>query len=206
LVTVAVPLRLVASNAKLAAAWSAPQKLGCVVLLAAIFGFVWIMLARPRDEDEPLVRLVLLVSVALGSAVVIMLSGTLIGGQLCAVLASALIGTAVGQWVIAASAIAVGGPRRPISIGATQLPSFAGLGGVAAVVTVALGGLIVLAMFYAELSPVDAALLFLSLIAAGGPRPGQASSAPGWFQASIRVALAACPLAIAIVRNWPLPQ
>ena len=35
----------------------------------------------------------------------------------------------------------------------------------------AVGGLIVLAAFYAELAAVDAGLLFLSLIAAAGPLP-----------------------------------
>jgi hypothetical protein len=202
LVSVAVPLRLVASNVRLANTWSIPLKLGCIVLLAVVLGFVWMMLSRPRDDDMPLLRLVLLVVAAVGSAVVITLAGTIIGGQLCAVLASALMGAAFGEWV-AVRVFRLVGPSLAISAVRPQLSPLDGFGGTAAVVTMSLGGLIVLATFYAELTLVDAALLILALIAAGGPLPGEASSDLRWFQASIRVALAACPLAIAVVRNLP---
>jgi hypothetical protein len=202
LVSVAVPLRLVASNVRLANTWSIPLKLGCVVLLAVVFGIVWMMLSRPRDDDTPLLRLVLLAVVAVGAAVVITLSGTIIGGQLCAVLACALMGAAFGEWV-AVSVFRLAGPGLAISADRTQPSPLAGFGGTAAVVTMSLGGLIVLATFYAELTLADAALLILALIAAGGPLPGEVSSELRWFRASIRVALVACPLAMAIVRNLP---
>ena len=210
LLTIAAPLRLVAGNVRLAQQWSSPEKLAYLVLLAATFGLTWLLLAATRDDDVPLLRLLLMPLVAVGAAVVITLSGVIVNGQLCAVVATALAGTVLGSW-LCNSLGATGSSSRglahfadsseqnvPVPFLRPRRTNNWALGGAAGVVTMSLGGLVVLGCFYAELTAVNAALLFLSLIAAGGPLPEFLSTGPVWRLVVVRTGLCLTPLMFAI--------
>jgi hypothetical protein len=60
-----------------------------------------------------------------------------------------------------------------------------------------LGGLLIVAHFYAALTATNAALLAASLVAAGGRLPAMLATGPAWRQAVIRAAFCLTPLAIA---------
>jgi hypothetical protein len=169
LLAIGVPARLLAGP--VAQKWSTLEKFSHLGLLAATLSLVWLLLAAAPEDELPRLRQVLLVLASVGAAIVTTLSGSFSLGRLCGVVAAALAGTAL---------IA---PR--------------GLSGAAGVVTCSLGGLIILGVFYAELHPASAALLFLS-VAAAGRLPEPVSSWPAAQQAVLRVALCLVPLAIAL--------
>jgi hypothetical protein len=76
-----------------------------------------------------------------------------------------------------------------------------GLSGAAGVLSMALGGLVLLAYFYAELAAASAALLLAALLAAGGRLPGAWPRGP-MGQIAFRAALCVVPLALALVLAW----
>jgi hypothetical protein len=167
---IGLPLRLLAGH--LAQQWSMLEKISYLALLSATLGLVWLLLAAARDDDLPRLRQALLVLAAVGAAIVTTLSGSFTLGRLCGVAAAAVAGTALVS------------PRV--------------LSGAAGVVTMSLGGLIILAAFYARLHPATAALLFGSLIAAAGRLPDLLSIRPTWQQAALRIAVCLVPMAIAL--------
>lgn len=191
LVTIGVPVRLLAGH--VAQQWSAAEKLAHLTLLAAAIGLVWLLLATARDDEQPRVRAVLLVLVALGASFVIALSGSLEYGKLCGVAAAAVAGTAVChwlcQWFPRHDGPALPEPAAPGS----------DLAGAAGVITFSLGSVVLLGHFYAGLTAANAALLALSLVAAGGRLPAVAAEGPPWRHALIRTALCLVPLALALI-------
>lgn len=170
LLSVAVPARLLAGHT--AQQWSMLEKLSHLAILSATLGLVWLLLASAGDDRQPRLRQALLVLVATGAAIVATQSGSFTYGRHCGVVAAALTGVAVVS------------PR--------------GVSGAAGVVTFTLGSLVILSCFYAELPPMNAALLFVSLIGAAGRLPEVVSMWPAWRQAALRTALSLVPLALAI--------
>jgi len=170
LLSVAVPARLLAGH--IAQQWSVLEKFSHLVLLSATLGLVWLLLASTRDERQPRLRQVLLVLVATGAAIVTTQSGSFTYGRHCGIVAAALTGVAIVS------------PR--------------GVSGAAGVLTFTLGSLVILSCFYAELSPLNAALLFISIIAAAGRLPEVVLMGPAWRQIAVRTALSLVPLALAI--------
>jgi hypothetical protein len=63
-----------------------------------------------------------------------------------------------------------------------------------------LGGLVVLCVFYGKLTPVNAALLLLSLVLAAGRLPRFVKTLPPWPAAMIRGLACLLPLGIALAR------
>jgi hypothetical protein len=189
-------LRLLANSAYVTLRWSLLEKLAYVSLLFATFALTWLLLSSARDDEHPRLRSLLSIIVAAGAAVVIALSGVFVYGELCGVVAAALTGAA-------ASAVADDTRYPRIRVPFFPLraaPSPWMLSGAAGVVTCSLGGLIVLASFYGELRPANAALLFLSLVIAGGRLPRFVMTSPPLPQAAIRIGLCLVPLAIAVAR------
>lgn len=197
--SIGLPLRLLAGSAYVTR-WSALEKLSYLALLSATFGLTWLLLAAARDDEHPRLRPVLMIVVAAAAAVVVALSGVLVYGELCGVVAAALSGTGL---VRALGATGFASVRLPLSLTESLAKPAAHVRGVnaaAGVLTFSLGSLIVLSSFYAKLTPANAALLFLSLMIAGGRLPGFLSSWPSWQQVAIRAGVCLLPLTIALAR------
>ena len=181
-ITIAAPTRLLGGSIYLVSRWSAGERVGYLVLLAAAMGLVWWLLEASRDDDQPLVRGLLLIYVAVGSAVALTLSGSFAYGELCGVVAAALTGALIS------------GVVRP---GVLKHASPDGLRGAAGPVTMSLGSLILLSYFYAELAGSDAALLVVALVTAGGRLPAVGPAGGGW-RAAVRALLCIVPMALAV--------
>jgi hypothetical protein len=192
LLALAVPVRLLAGP--MAQRWSILEKFSHLALWAAALALVWMLLATARNDDtrdpisgsrlspsgsrlSTLISQLLLILVALAAAVVITLSGSFSLGRFCGALAAALAGTAIVS------------PR--------------GLGGAAGVVSCSLGGIILLGVFYAQLSAMNAATLMAALIAAAARMPDFAGTQPTWLQVALRAAACIGLLAIALVTSLP---
>jgi hypothetical protein len=173
LLTIGLPLRLLAESAYVTHQWSILEKLSHLALLSAVFGLTWLVLASTRVTEQPRLRPALLIVVAIGSALTVALSAGLIYAELCGVLAAAVGGT----WVAAYAR---------------------GLSGASGVVSCSLGSLIVLSHFYAELTPTSATLLFVSLLLAAGRLPHFVSTWEAWQQIAARVGLCLVPLVFAV--------
>ena len=65
-------------------------------------------------------------------------------------------------------------------------------------ITCSLGSLIVLSHYYAELPVLNATLLLIAILAAGGPMPGLLRGNAAWFDAAIRAVLCMALLAAAV--------
>ena len=83
--------------------------------------------------------------------------------------------------------------------------SSSGLSGTAGVLTMSLGGLLLVSHFYAEFSTAGSTLLALSLVAAAGLLPARLSSGPAWRQAIVRTAICLAPLVIALASRLYRP-
>jgi hypothetical protein len=176
-IVLAAPARLLGGSVYLVSRWSAGERIVCLAALAAALGGVWWLLEAAHDDDQPLVRSLLLIYTAVGTSVVLALSGSFAYGELCGVVAAALTGA------VLAAALTPG-------------PSD-GLGGAAGAVTMSLGGLILLGYFYAELSAANAVLLVIALGIAGGRAPVFSASLGGWRGAA-RAALCIVAIVLAV--------
>jgi hypothetical protein len=182
LLAIGLPLRLLAGSVYVTIQWSASEKFAHFALLAATFALCWLLFSSARDDEQPRLRPALLITVAAGAALVIALSGVFVYGELCGAVAAALAGTCLALWLVP------------------------GLSGAAGVVTFSLGSLIVLGYFYAQLTPTNAALLFLALIFSGGRLPHLMPSQPPWQRAVLRAALCLVPLALAVAKSAAAAQ
>jgi hypothetical protein len=183
---VAVPLRLISGNVQVAE-WSAISKVLCLVLLAGAFGLSWLVLALNGEEQSFVGRAKLTGVVAAASAVVLVQSGVLVYGIACGAVAASLGGAAAVDFLLGDSAR--GGQRLTLS----------GFTGAAGAVTFSLGGLIVLGLFFANLTALNAVLLLVALLLAGGPLPQAIARQPVWLQLATRSLLCAVPLLVAVV-------
>jgi hypothetical protein len=193
---IGLPLRLLAGSAYVTLRWTVFEKLAHLSLLSATFALSWLLLGTAGDDEHPRLRPLLLIAVSTGAAVVIALSGVFVYGELCGVVAAAVTGTL-------ASAVADDTRYPRIRVPFFPLratPSPWRLSGAAGAVTCSLGGLVVLCVFYGELTPVNATLLLLSLALGAGRLPRFATSLGGWQSAAIRVVVCLLTLGIALIR------
>jgi hypothetical protein len=194
--SIAVPLRLLSGNVRLTHnEWSPVEKVTYLLLLAATLGLVWRLLAGGRVERQAHARPPFLLLAAIGSAIVLTLSGVLIYGQYCVAIAASLTGTALACTFGAPGSIASGATG---SASAQTRFALTGLSGAAAVLTFSLGSLIILGYFFASLSGMNAVLLFISLAAAGAALPAAFANRPLWQQLATRAAFCLTPLIIAV--------
>jgi hypothetical protein len=166
--------------------WSTAEKLGVLALWSALLAAMWFLLAAGRANGQTRVRGGLLVAVAAGMAITITLSGSITTGELCGVVAAALAGTLLGEACFST-------PGNALHNQPADVPSAA-----AGVLAIALGGLILLAYYYASLTALNAALLAVAVATAGGRLPTTWPRGPA-AQATLRAALSIVPLAIAVV-------
>jgi len=189
-IVLAVPARLLGGSVYLASRWTGGEKIAHLALLAAAVGVAWWLLESCKDSDQPLLRCMLLIYTAVGTAVAVTLSGSFAYGELCGVVAGALTGALLAG---------VLNPASPTDVDATASPD--GLGGAAGVVAMSLGGLILLGYFYAELSSADALFLCVALLAAGGWLPMPAAAGSGWGGA-VRAVFCIVPMALAVAGSY----
>lgn len=175
LLIIGLPVRLLHGSAY-DLRWTLLEKSAAISLLAIALGLMWLALASVTEADHRRLRPVLLIVVTCIIAVVVSLSGVLVYGELCGVLAAALTGAFL----------------------ASRTPHVAASAGV---VTVSLGSLTLLSSFYAELTPTNAALLITAILVAAGPIPAVMSPRPERLKAALRVALTLLPLSIALLQT-----
>jgi hypothetical protein len=192
-VTAAAPARLLAGSVYVTSRWSALEKLGVIVVWAAALALVWTLLAMGRANGQPRLRSGLLVAVAIGMAATLTLAESFTYGELCGVAAAALTGALLA------------GEACFSTPGKTGNADSDGLSGAAGAIAMALGGLILLGYFYAELSAASAALLVVALVAAGGRLP-TAWPRGSLGQAVFRATLCVVPLALAIAKTYSAIQ
>ena len=190
--SVAVPIRLLSGNVRVTH-WSMLEKTAYLLLLAAILGAIWLLLAADGDDEPAWLRVPLLVLVAIGTAFVLTQSGALIYGLTCAALAASITGAALTSLTRPGLRGGAG------SASAFQQVYFHGIAGAAGVLTFSLGSLIVVGHFYAEQSATTAMLLFLSLAATAAPFPAIVDRGPLWCQLAVRSAVCVVPLSIALI-------
>jgi hypothetical protein len=197
----AVPVRLLAEHARIAREWSRVEKLGYLSLLAAMIGFVWLLLAADDEEQPASGRLVCIIIVAAGIAVVLTLSGVLVYGQLSAALSAALTGAALACISLEFLPLPLGEGRGEGESRSSALrePAIRRLPGAAGIIACLLSGLIILGYFYAELSTTNAALLIAALAAAAAPLPKSLARHSAWLHIAARALLCITLLAMAIV-------
>jgi hypothetical protein len=180
----AAPARLLSGN--LAQHWSIPGKFAVLISLAAALGIVWALMASTGDKRPATLSAILQILVAVGTAIAVTLSGALTYGLACGALAAAITGSTLALLGATGSASA---SRRPAD------PGTAAASGI---LTFTLGSLIILSHFYAELSTINAGLLFLSLTATAAPLPALVRRGPAWQQTSVRLICCLIPLAMAV--------
>jgi hypothetical protein len=180
----AVPVRLLSGN--LAQHWSIPEKLDVLVSLAAVLGVTWMLTSSNGDKRPAILPAMLQVLVAVGAAIVVTQSGALTYGLACGALAAAITGSTLSLLGATGSA------------SASQPPFFQRTHAASGILTFTLGSLIILSHFYAELSMINAGLLFLSLAATAAPLPVLQRSGPVWQQTTVRLVCCLIPLAIAV--------
>jgi hypothetical protein len=191
-----LPLRTLAHSAYVTLRWTPLEKLAYAALLFAAFSLTWLLLGSARDNEQPRLRAALLILAAAGSSVVIALSGVFVYGELCGAIAAAATGATASAIADDARYPRVYVPFFPLRAG----PSPWVVSGAAGVMTCSLGGLIVLACFYGELRPANAALLFLSLVMAAGRLPRFIMNVSPLAQGGMRMGLCLVPLGIALAR------
>jgi hypothetical protein len=183
---VSVPLRLVSGNVQFQE-WSAAGKIIQLALLAAAYGLVWVVLVKKGEEQTFGGRVVATAIVAVVAAVVLTQSGVLVYGLACGSVAAAIGGAALVDVLLADNTL----ERKRFA--------FRGYTGAAGPITFSLGSLIVLGLFFANLTTLNAMLLLAAMVAAGGPLPGAFVTRPLWFQLAIRALFCSIPLVVAVV-------
>jgi hypothetical protein len=179
--TIGLPLRLLAGSASVTMRWSVAERFAYLALLAGTFALTWLTLAAPADHDHPRLRPLLMILVAVGAAAVVTVSGVFVYGELCGVLAAA-----------------IGGAFLIENLPPARLGNPSGLAAVAACVFFSL---ILLSYFFGKLTLTNAALLLVSMLAAGGPMPAPLKPLSTWQQTTLRIAICLTPLAIAIAQS-----
>jgi hypothetical protein len=173
----AVPVRLLSGN--IALQWSFVGKLAWLGVLTAVLASTWFALSTDDEAHATPIRVPLLVLLAVGIAVVLTQSGVFIFGQSAAALGASISGVAV-------------------AIGLRTKSRNAGAAASAGVIALALGSLIILTHFFAELSLLNATLLFAALIATAVPLPVFAQTGAAWRHIATRATLCIVPVGVAV--------
>lgn len=193
-IALAAPARLLGGSVWVVTRWAAGAKIVYLALLAAAMGLVWWLLEAADDDDQPLVRSMLLIYVAVGMAVTLTLSGSFAYGELAG---------AAGAAVTGALLAGVLKQTSPDNSPPTAFPD--GVGGAAGVVTFSLGSLILLGYFYTEVTAVNAALLAVALVVAAGRLPTLGLTSSGW-RAVVRATFCIVPMALAVAGAYAATQ
>jgi hypothetical protein len=188
LLALVAPLRLLAGSVYVTSRWSALEKVVVVVMWAAALATIWTWLALGRACGQARLRGGLLIIAAIAMAVILTLSGSLVSGERCAMVAAALTGALVSRLVMRGRTT-------------TTVDDKPGISGAAGAITMSLGGLILLSYFYAELKLAAAILLGAALCVAGGNLPAIRPAGRIW-QAGFRAGLCLALLAAAFVVAW----
>jgi hypothetical protein len=190
MLVIGLPLRLLAGSAYVTQSWSSLEKLAYLVLLAAILGLNWLILGTARDGEHSRLRPLLFSVIAVGTAVVVALSGVLVYAELCGAVAAATAGA------LAAQLPPAGFTDTHLAHANSSFDNFATAG----VLTCSLASLVVLGCFYGKLAPINAALVFVSMWLAGIRMPGVVAAWSPWQQAAVRIGLVLVPLVVAVAR------
>ena len=91
-VALAAPARLLGGSVYLTGRWSGGERMVYLALLAGGVGLLWWLLEAAQDNQQPLLRGMLLIYTAVGTAVAVTLAGSFTYGELCGVVAASLIG------------------------------------------------------------------------------------------------------------------
>lgn len=180
--TIAVPLRLLATNAAAMARWTSTEKLAILAFCTVAYSAFWLTLSLGRRNGQPFIRSTLLIVVALGTAITLAASGSFAYFELGLITTTALLGATAIAFILKES------------------PS-AGPSSAAGPITIMLLSLILLGYTY-ELTATNAALLTLALAASAGylPLPTQATADANtinWPALAIRATLTFVPLFLA---------
>lgn len=171
---IAVPLRLLASNAADMTRWTLAQKLGVLALWSLLIAALWTTLALGRRNGQPILRSLLLIVTSLGAALTLMASHSLTHFEYTLIVTATLAGAVTAAWWTDRIE-----PSRA-----------------AGPVAVALLGLILLGNSY-DLTATNAALLSLALAASAGWLPESWPPQP-IARAALRTALTFVPVALAV--------
>jgi hypothetical protein len=175
---VAAPVRLLSGN--VASQWSFLGKLAWLGVLTTMLVATWIALSTNDESHATPIRVPLLVLLVVGIAVVLTKSGVFIYGESAAALAAAVSGVA-------------------IAIGWRTKSRNSGVAASAGVIALAVGSLIILTQFFAELSLLNASLLLVALIATALPLPAFVGAGAAWRQVAVRAALCVAPMLLVLL-------
>ncbi len=195
-----VPLRLLANSVYVATRWSLAEKMGVLALWTVAFATVWRMLSLGQRNGQPILRGGLLIVVAGGTAMTIAASGAITLGEQAGITAATLLGAAAVALMKSLQLRQENSGLDPLAdAGSTQVfhPLDIDPSDAAGPLTVMLGGLILLAHYYSELSAANASWLGISLVAAAGWLP------EGWPERPVgrgvlRTVLTLLPLGMAV--------
>lgn len=180
--TLAVPLRLLSTNAAAMARWTTTEKLAILAFWTVAYSALWLTLSLGRRNGQPFTRSALLIVVTLGTAITLAASGSFTHFELGLITTTALLGAATIAFILKESASA--GPSSAAGPLAIMLLS-----------------LILLGVTY-ELTTTNAILLTVALAASAGylPLPSQDSADANtinWPALVIRATLTFVPLFVA---------
>jgi hypothetical protein len=181
----AIPARLLAGSVYVTSRWSWAEKLGVLALWSTAIALAWWMLAfnRPLSARQSLVGCGLAILVTLGMAATLALSGSIVLGKLCGLVAAALVGAVGAAYATNQLQDATWGSAAPLAS--------------------MLGSLVLVGYFFNRLSATNAALLAVSLVGAIGWLPKlRYPWLAGWGESALRAVLSLVPLAIAVATAW----
>lgn len=181
-----VPARLLAGSVYVTRQWSIAGKFAVLAIWTSWVVAVWLTLAAGGRCGQAGLRGGLLVVVAGGMAVIVTLSGSFTYGELAGVVAAVVAGAMLAEAIVARAA---------------SKATADGLSGAAGVLAVALGAILLLARYYAQLSNLNVLLLSVSVATAAGRMPTPWPRTPA-ARAVLRIAACLVPLSLAMATAW----
>lgn len=112
----ATPLRLLAANAAAMGRWSVAEKLGALSVWSLLFAAIWLTFAVGRRNGQPLLRSVLLLITACGTAITLAASGSITFFELMGIVAATLFGAIAVAWVTGRLDSGPSGAAGPLAV------------------------------------------------------------------------------------------